>query len=352
MADTGTLIHMALSDLRPRAPVYGFGIQKGGEGKSTTTHHVARLLAGCYGVRTLVLDCAQPGTTTAALTGVGGQELATGLPELIIRMAMAIGEGTPGPADLDPLARAALAGSGDPQFALPLTIAERLALLPYRPNLARAIRAVDTPDVLLRVLRPLLPQYDLVLIDYPPDLTQLMANCLFATDVVITPLRPTAESLEGAEEFFGALARASQLREAVMGIPTRLGGILITQVDARSRQWRDAVRTLRLATSVNGLDITSKLLPFAIKRSAAYPQAYQNGVPVWQRGGAYTPPANPDVWAGYVALTEWILRDARMVRFIAQKTGVARLVKPAAVLNPWDMALEELASIAGEGGEG
>jgi len=271
MADTGTLIHMSLTDLEPRAPVYGFGIQKGGEGKSTTTHHVARLLAGCYGVRTLVLDCAQPGTTTAALAGVPGQQLATGLPELIIRVAMAMGDGTPGPADLDAEARAALAGNGDPQFALPLPIADRLMLLPYRPNLARAIRTVDTPDVLLRVLRPLLPQYDLVLIDYPPDLTQLMANCLFATDVVITPLRPTAESLEGAEEFFGALARAAHLREAIMGTPTRLGGILITQVEARSRQWRDAVRTLRLATEVNGLDITRKLLPFAIKRSAAYP---------------------------------------------------------------------------------
>lgn len=352
MADTGTLIQMSLTDLGPRAPIYGFGIQKGGEGKSTTTHHVARLLASCYGARTLVLDCAQPGTTTTALAGVSGQELATGLPEMIIRVAMALGDGSLGPGALDAEVRAALSGYGNPQFGLPLLVEDRLALLPYRPNLARAIRTVDTPDVLLRVLRPLLPQYDLVLIDYPPDLTQLMANCLFTTDVVITPLRPTAESLEGAEEFFGALSRAAQLREAVMGVPTRLGGILLTQVDARSRQWRDAVRTLRMATVVNGLDITDKLLPFAIKRSTAYPQAYQNGVPVWQRGGSYMPPSSPDVWAGYVSLAEWILQDAGMGQFIHQKSGVALFSKPVTVLNPWDMEIEELASIgASEGGE-
>lgn len=340
MADSAVQIRMSLDDLKSRSMVYGFGIQKGGEGKSTTTHHVARLLSQCYGVRTLVLDCAQPGTTTMALAGVSGQELPTGLPELFIRTAMAMNDELPGPADLDEEVTLALKGTGE-RSRLPLQVDQNLYLLPYRPNLARAIRTVDSPDVLLRILRPLLTHFEIVLIDYPPDLTQLMANCLFASDVLITPMKPTAESLEGAEEFFGAIARASQLRERIMGMPTRLGGILFTQVDPRSKQWKDAVRAITAATNVNGLDIKNKLLPFAIKRSTAFPQAYQNGVPVWMKGNAYTPTSSSEAWAGYVYLTEWILRDAGLERKIATKHGAAVLPEKVHVLNPWDISQNE-----------
>ncbi|HLJ81275.1 MAG TPA: AAA family ATPase, partial [Ktedonobacterales bacterium] len=46
--------------------VYGVAIRKGGQGKSTTVSTLARLCA-LFGARVLVVDLAQPGTSTASL---------------------------------------------------------------------------------------------------------------------------------------------------------------------------------------------------------------------------------------------------------------------------------------------
>ncbi|HET9918842.1 MAG TPA: AAA family ATPase, partial [Ktedonobacteraceae bacterium] len=46
--------------------VYGVGIRKGGQGKSTTVSTLARLCA-LYGARVLVIDLAQPGSTSSSL---------------------------------------------------------------------------------------------------------------------------------------------------------------------------------------------------------------------------------------------------------------------------------------------
>ena len=48
---------------------YGVAICKGGQGKSTTVSTVARLCA-LSGARVLVVDLAQPGTTTASLRDI------------------------------------------------------------------------------------------------------------------------------------------------------------------------------------------------------------------------------------------------------------------------------------------
>ena len=49
--------------------VFGVAIRKGGQGKSTTVSTVARLCA-LSGARVLVVDLAQPGTTTASLRDI------------------------------------------------------------------------------------------------------------------------------------------------------------------------------------------------------------------------------------------------------------------------------------------
>ena len=48
--------------------VYGVGIRKGGQGKSTTVSTLARLCA-LYGARVLVIDLAQPGSTEKEVVG-------------------------------------------------------------------------------------------------------------------------------------------------------------------------------------------------------------------------------------------------------------------------------------------
>src|SRR5262249_50071966 len=95
--------------------VFGVAIRKGGQGKSTTVSTLARLCA-LSGARVLVVDIAQPGTSTASLRDIWRPSDHTDVAETLLALRSI-------PAHVAPSleqARAALGASG-----LPVTLASQ-----------------------------------------------------------------------------------------------------------------------------------------------------------------------------------------------------------------------------------
>ncbi len=301
------------------AKVYGVAIRKGGQGKSTTISTVARLCA-LYGARTLVIDLAQPGTTTASLRDIWPAaphgELSTAL--------LTLHEFPAGVLPDAELAQAALA-----QSALPVRLESQpswsggaLWVAPWDDLLGEAAAFLQSEQILAGLIRSLATDIDLVLIDFPAESGPLMTTALAATDSIIMPMAPEAPALEGAAATLRLLAR---VRES--GRPIELGGLLITRVEPRSKRLIEVVQALRQAGEVEGESLERKLLPFAIRSHEYFEQAFRYGVPVWERTD------NMRDWAGYVLLAEWLLRDAGLRRLASNRRGPALLTPETRILD-------------------
>ena len=301
------------------AKVYGVAIRKGGQGKSTTISTVARLCA-LYGARTLVIDLAQPGTTTASLRDIWPAaphgELSTALLTLHAFPAGVLPDAE--------LAQAALA-----QSALPVRLESQpswsggaLWVAPWDDLLGEAAAFLQSEQILAGLIRSLATDIDLVLIDFPAESGPLMTTALAATDSIIMPMAPEAPALEGAAATLRLLAR---VRES--GRPIELGGLLITRVEPRSKRLIEVVQALRQAGEVEGESLERKLLPFAIRSHEYFEQAFRYGVPVWERTD------NMRDWAGYVLLAEWLLRDAGLRRLASNRRGPALLTPETRILD-------------------
>lgn len=277
------------------ANVYGVAIRKGGQGKSTTVSTLARLCA-LYGARVLVVDLAQPGTSTASLRDLwpAGEHGELSGTLLACQMVPA------GEMPTHDMVRTALDAA-----RLPVTLTSQpswsggcVRVLPWDELLGDAAAFLHSERVLAGVLAALRDETDLVLIDFPADGGPLLTNAIMATDAVLMPLVPETPALEGLEATLRLLARAR-----ASGHFITLAGILLTQCDPKSKRCADIVQTIHMSGVVEGEALAEKLYPFAIKQSEFYEQAFRYGDPVWER----TP--NPSHWIGYVLLTERILRD-------------------------------------------
>jgi len=116
-----------------------------------------------------------------------------------------------------------------------------LDLLPSNIDLSAAevqlVGEVAREQTLGRVLAPVLPDYDLVLIDCQPSLGLLTVNALTAADSVMIPLEC---------EFF-ALRGVALLMDTILKVQDRLNpqleleGILATMYDARTLHGREVL---------------------------------------------------------------------------------------------------------------
>ena len=275
--------------------VYGVAIRKGGQGKSTTVSTLARLCA-LYGARVLVVDLAQPGTSTASLRDLWPAGEHGELSNVLLALrTVPVGQ-MPNPNE----ARAALEAA-----RLPVTLASQpswsggcVRVLPWDDLLGDAAAFLHSEQVLAGLLAALRDETDVILVDFPADGGPLLTNALMATDAVLMPLVPETPALEGLEATLRLLAR---VREA--GHPIGLAGILLTHCDPKNKRCADIVQTIRISGVVEGEALADKLYPFAIKQSEFYEQAFRYGEPVWER----TP--NSSHWVGYVLLAESILRE-------------------------------------------
>jgi len=122
---------------------------------------------------------------------------------------------------------------------------DNLRLLPADKNLTgAAVELIDLPGrehVLKRILAPVLPDYDYILIDSPPSLNILTLNGLVAAQSVLIPIQCEYFALEGITDLFDTLKRVRHSFNPDLSVL----GILLTMYDERtnlSGQVRDDLR--------------------------------------------------------------------------------------------------------------
>lgn len=311
--------------------VYGVATRKGGQGKSTTVSTLGRLCA-LYGVRVLVIDLAQPGTSSASLRNLWPEtehgELATAM--MTFQM---VPPNMLAPADA---AREALRALG-----LPIILASQpswsggyIGVLPWDELQGDAAAHLHSERVLESLIVALNSQFDIVLIDFPAEGGPLLTNALAATHAVILPIAPEIAALDGLEAM---LRLMGQVRES--GHDLALGGILLTRCDPKTRRTLDSARTIvqtiLQAGEVEGEPVGRKLFPFAIRGNEYFEQAFRYGEAIWERT------SNPAHWAGYVLLTEWLLCDAGLAHLVSNRRGPAMLLPDTRVIDISALMLSE-----------
>ncbi|AMD87996.1 chromosome partitioning protein [Actinomyces radicidentis] len=221
--------------------------QKGGVGKTTTTINLGASLAE-YGRRVLIIDFDPQGAASAGL-GINSQELDETIYDLLV------------------------SAKPDIRPVIHRTSTEGLDIVPANIDLSAAevqlVNEVAREQALQRVLRPVMDEYDVILVDCQPSLGLLAINALTAAHGVIIPLET---------EFF-ALRGVALLVETVDRVRDRLNprlqidGILATMVDTRTLHSREVLE--RLAEAFG-----DKLFDTRIRRTIKFPDASVASEPI------------------------------------------------------------------------
>jgi len=221
--------------------------QKGGVGKTTSTINLGAALAE-LGRRVLLLDFDPQGALSVGL-GVNPHELDRTTYTMLVDPEVT--------AD-DILLKTGVSG---------------LDLLPSNIDLSAAevqlVNEVAREHTLTRALAPVLPDYDIVLIDCQPSLGLLTVNALTAADGVIIPLEC---------EFF-ALRGVALLMDTIQKVKERLNpqleieGILATMYDRRTVHGREV-----LARVVEAFG--DKVFHTVVARTVRFPETTVVGEPI------------------------------------------------------------------------
>jgi chromosome partitioning protein len=197
--------------------------QKGGTGKSATTHALGAVLAATYGRRVLMVDSDPQSSLTEACATVD----ATGA-----SLAEVLGGATPGALRLQDV----LVELGDDLYLAPADLALAATELGLSSRMGRE-------NVLKKALAPLDAYFDVALIDCPPSLSLLTVNALTAADAVLIPTQPQAVDLRGLSLFLSTLDNIRQ--ELNPELETL--GILPTFFDRRLNHHREAIEAMERA---------------------------------------------------------------------------------------------------------
>ncbi len=221
--------------------------QKGGVGKTTTTINLAAALAE-YGRKVLIVDFDPQGAASVGL-GISPHELDRTVYNLLMER------------------------DADIHSLIQHTATPGLDLLPANIDLSAAevqlVGEVARESVLSRTLRPVLDEYDVVMIDCQPSLGLLTVNALTAAHGVLIPLEC---------EFF-ALRGVALLVETIEKVRDRLNprlevdGILATMYDPRTLHAREVVARVSEAFG-------DTLLHTVISRTVKFPDATVAAEPI------------------------------------------------------------------------
>ncbi|MGA3153895.1 MAG: ParA family protein [Streptosporangiaceae bacterium] len=221
--------------------------QKGGVGKTTTTINLGAALAE-QGRRVLLVDFDPQGALSVGL-GIQPHELDATIYNLLMERSLT------------------------PQDVLFKTSVDGMDLLPSNIDLSGAevqlVHEVGREFVLGRVLQPIVPDYDVIMIDCQPSLGLLTVNALACSDGVIVPLEC---------EYF-ALRGVALLMETIDKVQSRLSpklaidGLLATMYDSRTLHTREV-----LSGVVEGFG--DKVFHTVISRTVRFPDATVAGEPI------------------------------------------------------------------------
>ena len=307
--------------------IFGVATRKGGQGKSTTVSTLARL-AAVYGARVLVVDLAQPGTTTSSLRNIWPESEHGDLSSLMLNFQLIPAGDAPAATEARELLRSA---------GLPVVLTSQpswsggyVGILPWDDLQGDAAAFLHSEKVLLGLIAALEAEYDIAIVDFPAESGPLMTNAIVASRRIIIPLAPETPALEGLEAMLRLLSRARQA-----GHDIDLAGILFTRCDPKNKRAFEIVQTILQAGDVENEPIGRKLLPFAVRWNEFFEQAFRYGEPVWDRT------SNPAHWAGYVLLTEWLLRDAGLAHLAQVRRGPALLTPDTRILDTASLILDD-----------
>ena len=185
--------------------IYALANQKGGVGKTTTAINLAACLAEA-GESALVVDLDPQANATSGLgeraNGHSTYDLLDGAPlgELVKHTRFA-----------------------------------NLDLVPSKPALAGAAvelaRREDGESYLVSGLAEARDRYRFIFLDCPPSLGPLTVNALGAADQVLVPVQAEYYALEGLAQ----LVASVELVKRRLNPQLRIGGVLLTMVDGRTR---------------------------------------------------------------------------------------------------------------------
>ena len=221
--------------------------QKGGVGKTTTTINLGAALAE-LGRKVLIVDFDPQGAASAGL-GINAHELDSTIYDLLV------------------------ASRPDIRTVIHETTVEGLDIVPANIDLSAAevqlVNEVAREQALKRVLRPVLDEYDVILVDCQPSLGLLTINALTASHGVIIPLEAEFFALRGVALLVETVERVKDRLNATLEID----GILATMVDSRTLHSREVLERLEQAFG-------EQLFDTRIRRTIKFPDASVANEPI------------------------------------------------------------------------
>jgi len=221
--------------------------QKGGVGKTTTTINLGAAIAET-GRKVLLIDFDPQGSASIGL-GVQPHDLELSVYNLLMQRDIT------------------------PDEVIRPTRVENLDLLPANIDLSAAevqlVQEVAREYTLQRVLEPIIPNYDVILIDCAPSLGLLTVNALTASHGIVVPLEC---------EFF-ALRGLAMLTDTIGKVQDRLNpkleivGILGTMFDGRTTHAREVLDRV-----VQAFD--ERVFHTVIRRTVKFPETTVVGEPI------------------------------------------------------------------------
>ena len=220
--------------------------QKGGVGKTTTTISLGGALAEC-GRNVLMVDFDPQGALSAGL-GVNTHDTVTIYDLLIGR-------------------------EKDVRKAIAPTKTKGIHVIPANIDLSAAevhlVNEVAREQILARVLKPVLDDYDVVLIDCQPSLGLLTVNALTAAHGVLIPLETEYFALRGVALLIDTIEKVrDRLNPAI-----RVDGIVATMYDPRTLHSKEVMERVVEAFGDTVLDTV-------IGRTVKFPDASVAAVPI------------------------------------------------------------------------
>jgi chromosome partitioning protein len=221
--------------------------QKGGVGKTTSTINLGAALTE-FGRRVLLVDFDPQGALSVGL-GIPAHQLEQTIYNVLIERSVGIHD-----------------------VVIP-TCVENMDLLPSNIDLSAAevqlVSEVGREHTLVRTLRPVVAEYDYVLIDCQPSLGLLTVNALAAADGVLIPLECEFFSLRGVALLIDTIDKVRERLNPKLDIT----GILATMFDPRTVHNREVMARVVEAFGDTVFDTV-------INRTVRFPETTVAGEPI------------------------------------------------------------------------